>query len=346
MSSTEELDYPKKLLEYRDGFLVSKIMFSACELGVFDLLHEANVPLSTADIASRLYLSVDGTDRLLSACVGLEILKVELVNEEAVYTNTDISSKYLTKSSPKSLLHMMEFFSKSVNVSWRFLPDAIREGRPQYERAFRISSEDIFNAVYRSEDAMKLFMQYMGTEWMLCGRDVLTAFDLSEFNTVYDLGGCSGALAKQFASAYPESKVVVLDLPKVIETAKNNFITDEHHHIYFQEGDFFNDPIPEADLYIMARIIHDWTEDKCLQLLKKIYQSCRCGGGVLIVEVLLNEDKRGPLQSQLNNLLMLVLTEGKERTPSEYVKLLTASGFSDIQVKVTGKYYDAILGRK
>lgn len=67
---------------------------------------------------------------------------------------------------------------------------------------------------------------------------------------------------------------------------------------------------------------------------------------MLLVEVLLNEDRSGPVTSQLFSLNMLVQTEGKERTPSEYSKLLTDSGFRDIEVKATGKIYDAILGRK
>ncbi|MEE6469056.1 hypothetical protein FKM82_008485 [Ascaphus truei] len=345
MNSSEDLDYPKQILEYMDGFFISKTMFAACELGVFDVLHESDLALSAATIAARLGTSVDGTDRLLSACVGLKLLKAEMKNEEAFYANTDLSSIYLTKSSPRSLYHMTMYYSHSMYKSWQFLPEAIREGKPQYERAFGISSKDIFDGVYRSEDQMKSFMGFMDSIWNICGKDMIAAFDLSVFSTVYDLGGCSGGLAKQFVSVYPESTVTILDMPKVVQTAKKHFITGEER-ISFQEGDFFNDPIPEADLFIMARIIHNWPEEKCSQLLNKIYKSCKPGGGLLLVEVILNEDKSGPLTSQLYSLNMLVHAEGKERTPSEYSKLLTASGFKDIQVKATGKIYDAILGRK
>lgn len=70
------------------------------------------------------------------------------------------------------------------------------------------------------------------------------------------------------------------------------------------------------------------------------------GGGVLLIEALLNEDKSGPLESQLYSMNMLVQTEGKERTPKEYSQLLTAAGFKGTEIKKTGKLYDAILGRK
>lgn len=67
---------------------------------------------------------------------------------------------------------------------------------------------------------------------------------------------------------------------------------------------------------------------------------------MLLVESLLNEDKSGPLETQLYSMNMLVQTEGKERTSAEYSKLLEAAGFGEIQVKRTGKLYDAVLGKK
>ncbi|PKU46665.1 acetylserotonin o-methyltransferase [Limosa lapponica baueri] len=60
------------------------------------------------------------------------------------------------------------------------------------------------------------------------------------------------------------------------------------------------------------------------------------GDGVLLVESLLNEDRSGPLETQLYSMNMLVQTEGKERTAAEYSKLLEAAGFGEIQVKRTG----------
>ena len=70
------------------------------------------------------------------------------------------------------------------------------------------------------------------------------------------------------------------------------------------------------------------------------------GGGVLLVEALLFENHRGPIMAQIFSLNMLVQTEGKEHPPSRYTHMLTAAGFSDVQVCRTGKSYDAILALK
>ena len=70
------------------------------------------------------------------------------------------------------------------------------------------------------------------------------------------------------------------------------------------------------------------------------------GGAVLLVEALLNEDGSGPLTVQLYSLNMLVQTEGRERTDAQYVALLAAAGFTNIQRRLTGKIYDVVMGHK
>ncbi|XP_060625847.1 acetylserotonin O-methyltransferase [Anolis sagrei] len=346
MNSTEDLEYPHILIQYQNGFLISKVMFTACEMGIFDLLRESKETLSTKTIAERLGSSIRGMERLLDACVGLKLLRVDIKQEGAFYGNTEISNLYLTRSGSKSQYHNLMYYSKTIYLCWHYLTDAIREGKNQYERAFGISSKDVFEALYRSEEEMIKFMYGLNATWSICGRDVLAAFNLSPFTVIYDLGGGAGALAHECISLYPNCTVTIFDLSKVVETAKKHFVSSEEQRITFHEGDFFKDPIPEADLYILARILHDWADDKCVQLLTKVQKVCKPGGGVLLVETLLNEDKSGPLESQLYSLNMLVQTEGKERTATEFTKLLIEAGFLETEIKRTGKLYDAILGRK
>ncbi|XP_006112323.2 acetylserotonin O-methyltransferase-like [Pelodiscus sinensis] len=346
MSSTQDLDYPQLLFQYNSGFLLTKIMTTACELGVFDLLLESEGPLPSDVIAERLGTSAYGMERLLEACVGLKLLAVEMKSERAFYRNTELSNLYLGKASPKSQYHHFMYYSKTNYLCCHYLTDAVREGKKQYKRAFGISSEDLFEVLYRSEEEMIKVTHFLNAFWSVCGRDMISAFDLSPFTVICDLGGGAGGLARECISLYPNSTVTIYDLPKVVQLAKEHFVTPEESRITFHGGDFFTDPIPEADLYIVARVLHDWADDKCLELLSKIHKVCKPGGGVLLVESLVDDDKTGPLDALLLSVIMLVQTEGKERTPSEFRKLLTAAGFREMQVKKTGKLYDVILGRK
>ncbi|XP_061735890.1 acetylserotonin O-methyltransferase [Nerophis ophidion] len=338
--------YPKKILEYMEGFLVSKTLFTACELGVFDVLLAAARPLSAEEISRAVGASLDGAERLLAACSGLQLLEAHRHDGRVSYSNTEQASLYLTRAGPATLYHSIQYSSRTIYLCWHYLTDAVREGRNQYEKAFGVSSTDLFEALYRSDQEMVKFMQLMNSIWNVCGRDVVTAFDLSPFKVICDLGGCSGALAKRCTAAYPECTVTIFDLPKVVQTSREHFVKEADCRISFIEGDFFKDPLQEADLYILARILHDWTDERCLQLLRRVHGACRAGGAVLLVEALLREDGAGPLTAQLYSLNMLVQTEGRERTGAQYSALLTAAGFSQVQYRLTGKIYDAVLGLK
>eukprot|EP00066_Takifugu_rubripes_P001593 XP_003962881.1 PREDICTED: acetylserotonin O-methyltransferase-like [Takifugu rubripes] len=340
--SQSELDYPFKLLEYFNGFRVSKAIFSACELGVFDLLLKSPEPLSAQQIAQELDTSVDGAERLLDTLVGIEILEVETCDGTALYSSTDVANLYLARGSAKSLHDMIVYQSQTIYPLWNNITDAVREGKNQNEKTFGLPAGDIFQAIYRSEEQTLKFMGLMNSTWVLDGHDIATAFNLSCFQNIVDLGGCTGALAREVLKAFPSSSVTVFDLPHVVEMAQKHFAQDDDN-IAFQAGDFFSDQLPPADLYILGRIIHDWTEEKCLMLLRKIYDACRPGGGILLVEALLFENRRGPVMAQLFSLSMLIQTEGREYPPSQYKRMLNKAGFTSVQVCRTGKSYDAIL---
>ncbi|XP_042315027.1 acetylserotonin O-methyltransferase-like [Sceloporus undulatus] len=345
METTIGFENIKLVLQHGFGFIISKVMFTAAELGVFDLLRESGEVLTSAAIAERLGTSHVGMERLLETCVGLKLLRVEKKDGEALYGNTDVSNLCLAKSSPRSQYPSMMYSSEVSFSNVLYMTDAVREGKNQMEKIYASPSNDIFAGFYRSKQDMKKFLDTMNSVWVLNGNEMMSAFDLSCFPLICDVGGGGCALAKECVSLYPNSTVTIFDLPKVIETAKKHYVSSEEHRITFHKGDFFKDPVPEADLYVLSRILHDWNDEKCVCLLTSLYKFCKPGGGVLIVEILLNEDRSGPLEAHLQSMMMLIHTEGKERTPSEYNALLSAAGFKEIQFK-KGSIYSAILGRK
>ncbi|XP_032082131.1 acetylserotonin O-methyltransferase-like [Thamnophis elegans] len=246
-----------------------------------------------------------------------------------LYGNTDFTNLYLVKSSPKSQYQSITFQSEVVYPSMQYLSDAVRNV--------------YFNS--RSKEELQTFSNFMKEIWPVVGREVLSAFDLSQFPLICDLGGNTDGLAKELTSFYPKCDVTIFDLPEVVEASKNHGLPSEETRITFHAGDFFKDPIPEADLYILARILHNWSDEKCLQLLSKVYQACKPGGGVLIVEMLLDEDRRGPLATHYYSILMLLYTEGREWSASEFNVLLCKAGFQTVELK-KGSLFHSILGRK
>jgi acetylserotonin N-methyltransferase len=142
-------------------------------------------------------------------------------------------------------------------------------------------------------------------------------------------------------------RAIVFDLPDALPLAKE--IVSQSNvagRIELVAGDFFADPLPQGDLYALGRILHDWTEEKILKLLARIYDSLPACGAVLIAEKVLLDDKSGPRWAQMQNLNMLVCTEGKERTLGEYEALLRQVGFGEVIGRRTPAPLDAILAIK
>ncbi|XP_070607134.1 acetylserotonin O-methyltransferase-like [Erythrolamprus reginae] len=343
MSSTEETNSFLTFFKYQHSFITFKVISTACELGIFDLLKESGELLSSMTLADNLKTSLIGIQRLLEFCAGLKLLTLEWKDGKDLYGNTDFTNLYLVKSSPKSQYYSIKFYSEVIYPLMQHLPDAVRQGKNQISSMY--GSPSIFDVIYRSKEELQTSSSFLNELWPVLGKEVLSAFDLSQFPLICDMGGNTGGLAKELISLYPKCTVTIFDLPKLEEAFKDHCLPSEDSRITFHAGDFLKDPFPEADLYIFARTLLDWSDEKCFQMLRKVYQACKPGGGVLIVEMLLDEDKRGPLMAHFYSLGTLVITEGKERSANEFNVLLRKAGFQKTELK-KGSLFHTILGRK
>lgn len=327
-----------KMIELMDGFKASKVLFTASKLHVFDVLRSSKTgELQAEDVAQEIKASMKGTERLLEACVSLGLL--QRTGKE--YANTAMSRHFLLSDGPLSLQGYIQHCNELVWPLFTHLETAVREGTNQHEKAFGKSSDNLFQDAYYSRHEVKLrFMKAMHSIAKVSGRDVATAFDLSKYKTACDLGGCTGAMAYEFAKAHPGLSVTMFDLPEVIEMSGHFRPHDADDRVSFVAGDFFKDELPKADVYILARILHDWSDEKVHILLSKIAKACNPGCCVLVSEIFLDEDRKGPSRGLLQALSM---TEGRQRSASEYSLLLKSHGFTTAQVKHTHNLLDAIL---
>jgi acetylserotonin N-methyltransferase len=331
---------PSPVIELIESFRRSKAMFAAVSLGIFDVLERAPVNLTT--LATELRVQPEPLERLLDACLGLKLLR----RNGALYENEPVASTYLCRTSERALTGYILYSNDVLFPLWSHLEDAVREGTPRWKQAFDIEG-GVFDHFFRTDEAKQTFIQGMHGLGLLSSPKVVEAFDLSRFRRLADLGGATGHLAVAACERYPHLHAIVFDLPQVVEAARAQVSkSPASSRIDVIAGDFFHDELPEADLFAMSRILHDWSEDKIHSLLSKIYQRLPPGGGLLLGEKLLHEDKAAPTSAHLQSLNMLVCTEGKERTLGEYRRLLENAGFRDVQGKFTGSPLDAVLARK
>jgi acetylserotonin N-methyltransferase len=329
------------VIELIEAFRRSKAMFAAVSLGVFDILEHKSGDVAV--LADELRVQAEPLERLLDACVGLSLLR----RRGASYENEPVASTYLCRASAQTLTGYILYSNDVLFRLWNHLDDAVREGTPRWKQAFGIEGS-IFDHFFRSEEAKQTFVQGMHGLGILSSPKVVAAFDLSRFRRMVDLGGATGHLAIAACERHPDLRAVIFDLPQVIEMARSYASRSPRasQRVEVMAGDFFSDELPEADLFAMGRILHDWPEDKIRALLVKVYRRLSAGGAILVAEKLLDEDKRGPISAHLQSLNMLMCTQGKERTLGEYRRLLEDAGFQNVQGRITGSPLDAVLATK
>ncbi len=331
---------PAPILDLIEAFRRSKTMFAAVKLGVFDLLEAA--PATAESVAPQISASLDATERLLEGCTGLKLL----TKVGDTFSNAPEASAYLCRDSKYSMVGYILYSNDVLFRLWTNLEDAVHEGTHRWNQTFG-STGPIFDSFFPTEQAMRTFIMGMHGFGILSSPAVVAAFDLSPYKHLADLGGATGHLTIAACERYPQLQGTVFDFDKVLTVAREQIAqSSAQSRITCVPGDFFRDSLPEADLYALGRILHDWSPEKVDILLAKIYAALPKDGALLIAEKLVNDDKSGPVPAQMQSLNMLLCTEGKERSLTEYRALLAKAGFRQVEGKLTGQPVDAILARK
>ena len=149
-----------------------------------------------------------------------------------------------------------------------------------------------------------------------------------------DLGGGTGHLAQAARERYPQLQSAVFDLPGVAPPCTpepSPAISSPTHY-------------PPPTFTASGASCMTGPSDKIVKLLDKIHAALPEGGGLLIAEKLLRARLR--IGAHMQSLNMLIVTEGRERSASQYEALLRAAGFSKVDSRRTGTPLDVILAIK
>ncbi|MGH7485046.1 MAG: class I SAM-dependent methyltransferase [bacterium] len=222
---------PAPVLDLIEAFRRSKAMFVAVSLGIFDRLQKG--PAEAREFGGN----PDAVERLLDACVGLQLLE----KRGALYANTPLAEKYLCRSSPDTLCGYISYSDKALFPMWAHLEEAVLEGTHRWRQTLG-GTGTLFSNFFKTEEATREFLLGMHGFGRLSSSAIVAAFDLSRFRKLVDLGGATGHFALAAVERYPSLHAAVFDLPAVVPVARE-FAAGRIEVI---EGDFFDDPLPGA----------------------------------------------------------------------------------------------------
>jgi hypothetical protein len=201
---------------------------------------------------------------------------------------------------------------------------SIETGKPGFEKVYR---QPVFDYLSQEPEQAKVFDAAMVA---IHGREtqaMVEAYDFSRFAALADVGGGNGSLLKAVLQKHLRLKGILFDLPHVIERARPNLAAAGlAERCQLVSGSFFETAPSGVDAYLMRHIIHDWTDEQCLTILRNIHRAAPAGATLLLIESVIQPGNE-PSFAKLLDLTMLVIPGGKERTEAEYRSLLASGGF-------------------
>ncbi len=313
-----------RVLQMVMGGWVSRVITEATRLGVPDVV-KARGPLTAAEMVSTAGLEVDpdALERLLRSGAS-----VGLFTEDAdgKFGATELSD-VLAADAPESVKKLVEAMGGHWLRMLCELSNAVATGKSQAHTVFGMRWWDFLNA---NPKELEDFGEAMKANSMNSLRGVLNECDFAGVQTVADVGGGFGHMAVALLEKYPELKATVFDVPDLIPVAKERLPVSDPavaNRLDYVGGDMF-ESVPPAQVYVMKHIIHDWWDDKCIQLLKNCHERMEGSGRVVCVDSVVPPlGDTGGMPAKLLDLLMLAGIDGKERTETQWAELYRAAGF-------------------
>ncbi|ORB13607.1 methyltransferase [Mycobacterium noviomagense] len=316
---------PAAMMEMIIAGWTSQAITVAAELGVADAF--AGGPLTIDELAAKVGADADALHRLLRALISRGVFRHR---GDGRY-ELNWLGETLRSDARVSMACAARFYgSREQRERWTRLEDAIRTGASVVPALRDKASFDYF--AERPELA-DLFNQTMTSISELTTEAVVAGYDFSAFRAIVDVGGGQGQFLAAILAAAPSSRGVLYDLPWVVGSAPKT-LQDVCDRVSIAEGSFF-DCVPDGgDAYILKNIVHDWPDEKAVQILRNVRSVAHPGTTVLLVELVIPEHDRD-FPGKWSDLEMLLNLGSRERTAAEYRMLLIQAGFRMTRVVQT-----------
>ena len=317
---------PDKILQLGLGFWGAKTLLSAVELGLFTELGKG--PLERDQISSRLSLNRRGARDFLDALVALGMLE----REHGYYRNTPEVDLFLDRAKPSYIGGILEMANARLYPSWARLTRGLQSGEPQSELD---PGKNTFEELYSNPGRLKQFLSAMTGISMAAARALAQQFPWASFNNFLDVGGAQGCVSVQLALAHPHLTGGEFDLAQVQPVFEEYVQSFElGHRLRFYPGDFFNQPLPPAQVIVMGHILHDWSLEQKRVLLARAHAALPPGGALIVYDAIIDDDRRRNAFGLLMSLNMLVETKaGFDYTGSDCRGWMHDAGFKETRVE-------------
>jgi hypothetical protein len=230
---------------------------------------------------------------------------------------------YLCRDHPLSVDPATRMFG--ADYEWRAWGELAHSVRTGENAATYALGCDVWAHRRRHPEHGKVFDASMRTFSRETSAGVLAAHDFGRYGVIADIGGGTGAVLAAVLAAHPSVRGILFDQPHVVAGAdpvlRAAAVADR---VRVVPGDFFAEVPAGADAYVLARVLHDWTDEDAVRILHSVRAAMALEARLLLVEAVVGPPNEDPAAKFLD-LMMLVSAGGRERTEDEWRVLLAAA---------------------
>jgi O-methyltransferase domain/Dimerisation domain len=335
----EETGSPSdQMLQMISGFWLSRALYVAAQLGFADHLHDQ--PRTASKLAETTGTHAASVYRVLRALASVGVF---IEDEQGRFSVTPLGAT-LRSSVPGSqrALAISELGGEHY-TAWGDVLHSVQTGSIAFDHVFGTPVWEYYAA--HPEEA-QVFNDSMTGLTRLVEAAVLDVYDFSPFAKIVDVGGGHGGFLAAILRANPAATGIVFDAPQVIAGAGTHLkvegVADRCAAI---GGDFFQSVPPGGNLYTLKAIIHDWDDERSLAILKNCHRAMAPGTTLSLVDAVIPAGNT-PAMGKFIDLIMLVMTGGRERTEEEFRNLLAAAGFTLTRIIPTRSPFSVIEAKR
>ncbi|CAG8716618.1 15814_t:CDS:2 [Dentiscutata erythropus] len=345
ITDLQRLIYPPTYIVLNEwsSFLISKVIYELTKLEIADIIKAQGGKMNISEIAKITGTNEDKLNRLLRAAISKGIFRVL---DNGVYANNH-QSIVLCKDHPNTISNFILIYEE-ISSAANYLAYDLKLQTDDKMTSFAKAHNGIelyeWLSLPENKERFESFNKGMVEQDNISGKGLYQDYDWSQYcNAKFvDVAGGIGGFLSHLLTCYPTMKGVLYELPSVIEMSEQVWLTKHKqllNRVQFVRGDFFINPPPPADIYFLRSILHNWSDEKVIKILKTIRSAIPLTNDsssyhettsnlkpkLLIADRVIND--QSPSFIYQMDLIMMCLCNGKERTKSEIEKLLDESGW-------------------
>jgi SAM-dependent methyltransferase len=264
-----------------------------------------------------------------------------------VFAHTE-ASRFLETGVPGSV----DGIAQMLGADWArkvWEPEAVlhtlRTGQPAFEHVF---GQGFWEYMSANPDEYASFSR---AQTIFSGpKDdaIIDAYDFDGIKTIVDVGGGEGTFVTKILSAYEGMRGVLFDQPPVIEKARRWIAgTPVADRCECVGGSFFDGVPPGADAYVLKQVLHDWSDEESVRILRNCRDAMTPDGRVLVAAYLVPKPPATPLKYLMAGLwVRLNCPGGYERTEAQFRQVFEQAGLEIVRILPTASTHSILETRR